>query len=210
MIPFPRPYYQAIRALCDKHDMLLVWDEIQTAFGRVGEMFAAELYDTIPDILIFGKSIGGGFPLAGSLQGERLKGFEPGDHSFTFAHFPVSMMALKAMEEERMLENSRKMGAYFTERLLELKKKYALIGDVRGPGLMIGIELVRDRETREPASEESYRFVEEGFKRGVQFGHAKYAGMGNVVKIKPPLVITEAEAERVMEVFEEVTQLLSP
>ena len=214
MIPFPKPYYGAIRELCDKHDMLLVWDEIQTAFGRVGEMFTAELYDTLPDILIFGKSIGGGFPLAGSLQRAHLAGFEPGDHSFTFAHFPVSMMAglatLKVMEEENLLENCRKMGAYFTERLLELKGKYELIGDIRGPGLMIGIELVRNRETREPAGQESYRFVEEGFKRGVQFGHAKYGGMGNVVKIKPPLVITEAEADRVMEVFEEVTQLLSP
>ncbi len=213
MIPFPEPYYRAIRELCDKHDMLLVWDEIQTAFGRVGEMFCAELYDTVPDILIFGKSIGGGFPLAGSLQSEHLQGFEPGDHSFTFAHFPVSMVAglatLKVMEEENLLENCRKMGAYFTERLLELQDKYELLGDVRGPGLMIGIELVRNRETKEPAGEESYRFVEEGFKRGVQFGHAKYSGMGNVVKIKPPLVITEAEADRVMEVFEEVTQLLS-
>jgi 4-aminobutyrate aminotransferase-like enzyme len=214
MIPFPKPYYRAIRELCDRHDMLLVWDEVQTGFGRVGEMFCAELYDTIPDILIFGKSIGGGFPLAGSLQRGCLAGFEPGDHSFTFAHFPPSMVAglatLRAMEEEHMLENCRKMGAYFTERLLDLKDKYELIGDVRGPGLMIGIELVRNRETREPAGEESYRFVEEGFKRGVQFGHAKYAGMGNVVKIKPPLVINEAEAERVMEVFEEVIQLLSP
>jgi 4-aminobutyrate aminotransferase/4-aminobutyrate aminotransferase/(S)-3-amino-2-methylpropionate transaminase len=213
MIPFPLPYYQAIRDLCDKHDMLLVWDEIQTAFGRVGEMFCAELYDTIPDILIFGKSIGGGFPLAGSLQRDTVKGFEPGDHSFTFAHFPVSFVAglatLKAMEEEHMLENCRKAGAFFTERLLELKDKYELIGDVRGPGLMIGIELVRDRKTKEPASAESYRFVEEGMKRGVQFGHAKYGGMGNVVKIKPPLVITEGEAERVMEVFEEVTEVLS-
>jgi len=214
MIPFPKPYYQAVRQLCDRHDMLLVWDEIQTAFGRVGEMFAAKLYDTVPDILVFGKSIGGGFPLAGSLQREHLRGFEPGDHSFTFAHFPISMVAglatLKAIEEENHLENCRRMGTYFTERLLELKAKYELIGDVRGPGLMIGIELVRNRETKEPAGEESYRFVEEGFKRGVLFGHAKYAGMGNVVKIKPPLVITDAQAERVMEVFEKVTQLLSP
>jgi len=214
MIPFPQPYYHAIRDLCQRHDMLLVWDEIQTGFGRLGAMFAAELYDTVPDILIFGKSIGGGFPLAGSIQPERLRGFEPGDHSFTFAHFPVSMVAglatLKAMEEEKMLKNCRKMGRYFTERLLELKDKYELIGDVRGPGLMIGIELVRNRKTKEPANEETYRFVEEGFKRGVQFGHSKYGGVGNVVKIKPPLVITEAEAERVMEVFEEVTQLLSP
>ena len=128
MIPFPKPVYQAIRKLCDEYDMLLVWDEIQTAFGRLGEMFAAELYDCVPDILIFGKSIGGGFPLAGSLQSSKLKGFEPGDHSFTFAHFPPSMVAglatLKAMEEEGHLENCRKMGAYFTQRLLELQDKY--------------------------------------------------------------------------------------
>jgi 4-aminobutyrate aminotransferase/4-aminobutyrate aminotransferase/(S)-3-amino-2-methylpropionate transaminase len=121
----------------------------------------------------------------------------------------AGLATLKAMEQEKHLQNCRRIGAYFTERLLELKGKYELIGDVRGPGLMIGIELVRNRETKEPANEESYRFVEEGLKRGVQFGHAKYAGMGNVVKIKPPLVITEAEAERVMEVFEQVTQLLS-
>ena len=213
MIPFPIPYYRAIRELCDRLDMLLVWDEIQTAFGRVGEMFAAELYGTVPDILIFGKSIGGGFPLAGSLQSSSLKGFESGDHSFTFAHFPVSMVAglatLRAMEEEHLLENCRKIGEYFTARLLELKDSYEMIGDVRGPGLMIGIELVRNRKTKEPAEPETYRFVEEGFKRGVQFGHSKYSGMGNVVKIKPPLAISESEAERVMQVFKDVLDLLS-
>jgi len=213
MIPFPLPYYKAVRELCDKHDMLLIWDEIQTGFGRVGEMFCADLYGVVPDILIWGKSIGGGFPLAGSFQRAGLRGFEPGDHSYTFGHFPLSMVAglatLKVMEEEHHLENCRKMGAYFTERLRELQNKYELIGDVRGPGLMLGIELVRNRETKEPANAEAYRFVDEGFKRGVLFGHAKYAGMGNVVKIKPPLIISEAEADRVMQVFEEVTQLLS-
>lgn len=213
MIPFPQPYYRAVKDLCARLDMLLVWDEIQTAFGRVGEMFATELYDVVPDILIFGKSIGGGFPLAGSFQNEKLEGFESGDHSFTFAHFPVSMIAglatLRVMEEENLLSRCRKMGAYFTERLLVLKQKYELIGDIRGPGLMIGIELVRNRETKEPAQEETYKFVEEGFRRGVQFGHSKYAGMGNVVKIKPPLMISESEADRVIEVFEEVTELLS-
>ena len=213
MIPFPKPVYQAIRKLCDAYDMLLVWDEIQTAFGRLGEMFAADLYDSIPDILIFGKSIGGGFPLAGSLQSSELKGFEPGDHSFTFAHFPPSMVAglatLKAMEEESHLENCRKMGTYFTQRLLELQDQYEILGDIRGPGLMIGIEMVRDRQTKEPAREETTSFVEEGFKRGVLFGHSKYSGMGNVVKIKPPLVVTESEADKVMEVFEEVTKVIS-
>ena len=214
MIDFPKPYYQAVRRLCDKYDMLLIWDEMQTGFGRVGRMFAAELYETVPDILVFGKAIGGGFPLAGSISREGLEGFKPADHSFTFAHFPVSMVAalatLQVLEEERLLKRAEELNEFFTSRLLELKDKYELIGDVRGPGLMIGVELVRSKKTKEPAREESYQFEKEGLKRGVLFGTAKYAGMGNVVKIKPPLVITDAQAERVMEVFEEVTQLLSP
>ena len=213
MIPFPGPYYKAIRDLCDSHDMLLIYDEIQTGFGRVGQMFAAELYDSIPDILIFGKSLGGGFPLAGSFHSEALRDFEPGDHTFTFAHFAPSMIAalatLRVMEEEELLANCRKMGAYLTERLLALKNKYEIIGDVRGPGLMIGVELVKDRATKEKACEETTRFIEEAFKRGVQFGHSKYGGRGNVIKIKPPLVINESEAGQAMDVFEEVTELLA-
>lgn len=213
MIDFPKPYYQAVRELCDRHDMLFIIDEMQTGFGRVGHMFASELYEVVPDILVFGKALGGGFPLAGSISRERVASFKPADHSFTFAHFPISMVAalatLKVLEEEKLLERAERMGQFFTGRLLELKDRYELIGDVRGPGLMIGIELVRDRVTREPAREESYRFEKEALKRGVLFGTAKYSGMGNVVKIKPPAVITDAQAEKVMEVFEEVIQTLS-
>jgi 4-aminobutyrate aminotransferase-like enzyme len=213
MIDFPKPYYQAVRELCDKYDMLLIWDEVQTGFGRLGSMFASDLYETVPDILCFGKALGGGFPIAGHYSRDGLEGFKAADHSFTFAHFPVSMVAaiatLKVLEEEKLLERAQTVGKYFTERLNELKDKYELIGDIRGPGLMLGIELVRDRITKEPAREESYQFEKEGLKRGVLFGNSKYSGMGNVVKIKPPLVITDAQAERVMEVFEEILQILS-
>jgi 4-aminobutyrate aminotransferase-like enzyme len=205
MIPFPKPYYQAIRELCDQYDMLLVFDEVQTGFGRCGTMFAAELYETIPDIMVFGKALGGGFPIAGHFSREGLA-FKAADHSFTFAHFPVSMVAalatLRVLEEEGLLERARKVGEFFTQRLLEMKDKYELIGDVRGPGLMLGIELVRDKVTKERANIEASQFEKEGLKRGVLFGTSKYAGMGNVVKIKPPLVISDAQAERVMEVFE--------
>jgi len=213
MIPFPKPWYKAVRDLCNKYDMLLIWDEIQTGFGRVGEWFASDLYETVPDIMAIGKGLGGGFPLFGTLSREGLARFEPGDHSFTFAHFPVSMVAalatIRVIEEEHLMERVRKLNEFFIGRLLELKDKYELIGDVRGPGLMIGIELVRDRETKEPAREESYQFEREALKRGVIFGTAKYAGLGNVVKIKPPAVITDAQAEKVMEVFEEVLRVVS-
>jgi len=143
-------------------------------------MLAAQLYKTIPDILVIGKGLGGGFPLFGFLSREDLKPFSPGDHSFTFAHFPVSMVAalatIQVIEEEHLIERAQRLGAHATARLKEMQDKYELIGDVRGPGLMIGAELVKDRQTKEPAREEAHRFVTEGLKRGVIFGEAKYAG----------------------------------
>ncbi len=213
MIDFPREYYQAIRRLCDKYDMLLIFDEVQTGFGRCGAMFASDLYETVPDILVFGKALGGGFPIAGHISRPDLQGFKPGDHSFTFAHFPVSMVAalatLRVLEEEGLIERACRVGEFFTARLLEMKDKYELIGDVRGPGLMIGVELVYSKESKQPAHRQAYAFEDEGLQRGVLFGHSKYGGVGNVVKIKPPLVISEAQAEKVMQVFEEIVQKFS-
>jgi 4-aminobutyrate aminotransferase-like enzyme len=213
MIDFPADYYPAMRKMCDELGMLLIWDEIQTGFGRVGDWFAANIYQTIPDIMIIGKGLGGGFPMFGLLARDDLKSFEPGDHSFTFAHFPVSMAAalasIEAIEEEHLLERSRRIGALFTDALKAMRDKYELIGDVRGPGLMIGIELVKNKKTKEPAREEAHEFVNEGLKRGVIFGESKYLKLGNVVKIKPPMVISESQVEQVLGVFEEITQKLS-
>lgn len=213
MIDFPREYYPAIRKLCDDLGMLLIFDEIQTGFGRLGTWFAADLYQTVPDIMVIGKALGGGFPLFGVLFSTQLQGLAPGDHSFTFAHFPLSMAAANAtiqvLEDENLLDRAIKMGAIFTSRLRELQDKYELIGDIRGPGLMIGVELVKDRKTKEPAREETTRFVMEGIKRGVIFGESKYLGLGNIVKIKPPLVITEEQVYRTLEVFEDIVREMS-
>lgn len=213
MIDFPREYYPAIRKLCDDLGMLLIFDEIQTGFGRLGTWFGADLYQTVPDIMVIGKALGGGFPLFGVLFSSQLQGLAPGDHSFTFAHFPLSMAAANAtiqvLEDENLLDRAIKMGAIFTSRLRELQDKYELIGDIRGPGLMIGVELVKDRKTKEPAREETTRFVMEGIKRGVIFGESKYLGLGNIVKIKPPLVITEEQVYRTLEVFEDIVRELS-
>ena len=213
MITFPPDYFPAMRKLCDDLGMLLIFDEIQTGFGRVGEWFASDLYKTTPDILVFGKSVAGGFPLFGNLFRPDLNGFEPGDHSYTFAHFPVSMVAalatIEVIEEEHLMENSRKIGRYFTECLEELQGRYEMIGDIRGPALMLGVEMVKNRKTKEPDRKVPERFVSEGLKRGVIFGESKYLGMGNIVKIKPPLVITESQAEQVMKVFTEILDLVS-
>ncbi len=213
MIEFPADYLPAIRKMCDELGMLLIFDEIQTGFGRLGTWFAADLYQTTPDIMVIGKALGGGLPLFGVLFSSELEGLAPGDHSFTFAHFPLSMAAANAaieiLEEENLLERATKMGRIFTTRLKELQDQYELIGDIRGPGLMIGVELVKERITKEPAREETSRFVKEGLKRGVIFGESKYLGLGNIVKIKPPLVITEEEVSKTLEVFEDILKEVS-
>jgi 4-aminobutyrate aminotransferase-like enzyme len=213
MIEFPSEYYSAVRKMCDDLGMLLIYDEIQTGFGRLGTWFAAELYQTVPDIMVIGKALGGGFPLFGVLFNSQLEGLAPGDHSFTFAHFPLSMAAaiasIQVLEEEELLERAKKMGSLFISRLQELQGEYELIGDIRGPGLMIGVELVKDRITKEPAREETSQFIKEGIKRGVIFGESKYLGLGNIIKIKPPLVITEYQVNRTLEVFEDVLRELT-
>jgi len=213
MIDFPAEYHRAIRRLCDDLGMLLIYDEIQTGFGRVGDWFACNLYDVEPDIMVIGKGLGGGFPIFGTLSRDDLQPYSPGDHSFTFAHFPVSMAAalasIEAIETEDLMARGRTLGAAITARLLELRDRYELIGDVRGPGLMIGVELVKSKKTKEPAREEAHAFVQEGLKQGVIFGESKYLGLGNIVKIKPPLVITEAQVERTLEVFEAIACSLS-
>ncbi len=208
MIDFPAGYLKRLREICDEFNILLIFDEIQTAFGRLGAMFASELYDVIPDILSFGKAIGGGYPLAGVMQREDLKTPTAASDSYTFAHFPISFAAglatLEVIEEENMLEKARHMGEYFTSRLKELQSKYEQIGDIRGPGLMIGIELVKNRETKEMANELTHAILTQAVDEGVLFGESLFKGMGNVLKIKPPLVISESQADRVLEVFEKL------
>ncbi len=206
MIPPPDGYLQKMRKICDEFGILLIFDEIQTGFGRLGAMFACELYGVYPDILTFGKAIGGGFPLAGVMQRSDLKPPEPASDSYTFAHFPVSFAAavatLEVIREENLLQKAQKMGEFFTARLLELQNRHETIGDIRGPGLMIGIELVKNRNTKEPARELCYTIVKEAIPHGVIFGESKFKGLGNVLKIKPPLVISESQAKKVLEVLE--------
>ncbi len=213
MLPPPPGYLERVKKICHEYDILLIYDEIQTAFGRLGSMFAADLYGTLPDILVYGKAIAGGFPLAGVMLRDDLKPYDPAVHSFTFAHFPVSLAAacavLDILVEEKLPQRAKETGEYITKNLLKLKEKYEIIGDVRGPGLMIGIELVKSKDTKEPAPEKASQFLKEGMKRGVIFGQSKFLGLGNVVKIKPPLVITKDEADKVLEVFEEVTKVVT-
>lgn len=207
-IIFPHEYHKKVREICTKHDVLLIYDEVQTAFARMPAMFACELYDVVPDIIIYGKGIGGGFPLAGTLSKEGLPIFEPGDHGFTFGHFPLSLVAalenIKMIEEDNLINRCKSLGERIINQLNIFKDKYEIIGDIRGSGLMIGIELVKNRKTKEPAINETQRIAEEAMQMGIIFGTSKYNGLGNVIKIKPPIVITNKQIDRVMDVFEKL------
>ncbi|CAM5350355.1 Aspartate aminotransferase family protein OS=Streptomyces antimycoticus OX=68175 GN=SANT12839_004150 PE=3 SV=1 [Streptomyces antimycoticus] len=171
-------------------------------------MWAAQHYGMQPDILVFGKGVGGGFPLAGILAHHDLQRFEPGDDQLTFGQFPVAIAAglatVRAIIEDRLPERATEHGAYATERLLEMQQRHPLIGDVRCPGLMVSIELVTDRATKEPATKEAHQVYLRGLDHGVIFGESRYAGLGNLIKIKPPLDVTHEQLSRALDVLDTV------
>jgi len=143
----PEKYVHALAELCKENNILLAFDEIQTGFGRTGHMFASEHFDIVPDILVLGKAIAGGMPLSAVVSNEELmREWPPGAHGGTFGANPISCAAavasLQAIEEENVLENCRNNGSYFKEKLMELQNKFNFIGDVRGLGLMLAVELV--------------------------------------------------------------------
>lgn len=211
-VEFPRTYYTGVREICDEYGIVLIWDEVQTGFGRTGEMFAADYYGVTPDIIVFGKGVGGGFPLAGVLADDVLEGFAPADDALTFGQFPVSLAAalatIDAIEEDGLCELARQHGQHATDRLLEMQTRHPLIGDVRCPGLMVAIELVHDRQTKEPARREAQEVYRLGVERGVLFGESRYAGLGNLIKVKPPLDITREQLDRSLDVLDEVLGLI--
>ena len=207
-LDFPREYYKYVRDICTELDVLLIFDEIQTGYGRTGAMWASDYYDVVPDILVFGKAAGGGFPLAGVLATGELEGFAPGDDALTFGQPPVNLAAgiatLDILESDGLIANSAAMGQYATAALRGMQKKYPIIGDVRCPGLLIGVELVKDPVTKEPATEAALAVYRGALERGVILGTTKYAGLGNVVKFKPPLCISREEMDYALNVFDDV------
>jgi len=206
-IEFPRVYLEGVRELCDRHEVLLIWDEVQTGFGRMGAMFAADYYGVQPDIIVFGKGAGGGFPLAGVLADDRLDGFGVADDQLTFGQFPPSLAAglatITAIEDDRLCERAREHGEHATQRLLEMAARHELIGEVRCPGLMVGIELVLDRRTKEPACHELQEILRLSEERGVLFGESRYGGIGNFLKVKPPLDIERQQLDHALDVLDE-------
>jgi 4-aminobutyrate aminotransferase / (S)-3-amino-2-methylpropionate transaminase / 5-aminovalerate transaminase len=198
----PAEYLPVAARIMHEHGALLIVDEVQTGFGRTGKLFGIEhAPDAHADIVTMAKALANGFPLGAFSAREPLAGaMRPGDHLSTFGGNPISCAAALAnitvIEEENLVENARQRGADLLKRCRSLQEKHALIGDVRGQGLMIGLELVRDRKTKEPAPTDAKAIRARMRERGILVGVGGI--LGNVVRLQPPLSITAEECDRAL------------
>jgi 4-aminobutyrate aminotransferase len=203
-IPSPE-YWKAVRAACDRHGALLILDEIPHALGRTGSFFTCENFDVVPDILVIGKGLGGGvFPLAAVIARDTLN--IAGDRAlghFTHEKNPVAcaagLAAIEEIEERGLVAHARDLGAYALQRLGEMKERHPLVGDVRGLGLLLGVELVRDRVSREPAIDEAEAVMYAALTRGLNFKTT----MGNVINLSPPLTISREEMDQALAILDD-------
>jgi predicted acetylornithine/succinylornithine family transaminase len=188
-------YLKALRDICDEKRLLLIFDEVQVGMGRTGKLFAYEHEGVEPDMLTLAKSLAGGVPIGALLIKKGIAdGFKPGDHASTFGGNPLAsaagVAALTAILEEGMLENCRKMGDYFISELEEIKKKFPFVKEVRGKGLILGVELKIDGSS----------MVKEMLKKKILIN----CTMGNVLRFLPPLIVTKEEVDRVVKTLGEV------
>jgi 4-aminobutyrate aminotransferase len=204
----PRKFFDELQRVARKHGILLVCDEVQSGMGRTGKMWAAEHFDLVPDIFAVAKGIASGLPLGATVARADLMNWVPGAHASTFGGNPVSCAAALvtiALLEESLVENAARMGAHMMERLRTWPARFKNVGDVRGLGLMIGIELVRDQQTKERAPELRDRVLAAAFERGVLV-----LGAGdNTIRLSPPLVITRDQCEFALDTLEECLKTAS-
>ncbi len=202
VVPSPS-FFPALRALADKYEIPLVVDEIQSGMGRTGKMFAIENWDVTPDVICLAKGIASGVPLGAVIARADLMSWPSGTHANTFGGNPLAVAAalatLKLLEEE-LIAHAAAMGEYIMPRIKEYKQRYSFVGDVRGIGLMIGFELVEDKQSKEYAGDLRDAIVAECFRRGLLL-----LGAGkSVIRFCPPLVITKAELDEGLSIVEAV------
>ena len=200
----PEGWLKGLKEMCERHGILLIDEEIQTGFGRTGRWFACENWGVEPDIIVLGKSMAGGVPMSAVVGGAEL--FKDFYHGHTFSGHPLGCAAalanIEVIEEENLVENSAKMGNYMKTRLKVMMDGHRVIGDVRGLGLLIGVEIVTDRETKRPSVEEADAICAEAFRRGLYTIRMGAYGTANL-RVAPPLVITEEQADAALDILEE-------
>ncbi len=202
----PPEFFRIVMDICHKHGVLFIADEVQTGFGRTGKMFASEHYGIEPDLIVTAKSLGGGLPLAAVTGGaEIMDAPGPGGLGGTFAGNPLSCAAANAVldifEQDNLLERANVIGDRFQQRAQQWRDRHEIIGDVRGLGAMRAIELVKSRETREPAPDETKRITQYCYEHGlITITAGTY---GNVIRVLVPLVITNEQLDEALDVLED-------
>jgi 4-aminobutyrate aminotransferase len=214
----PKEFLPALRKIADKFNILLAFDEIQCGMGRTGKWFACDHVNVIPDIIIIAKAIASGFPMSATVSRAELqdpeidkRAWQPGAHGSTFGGNPVitaaALASLKIIENG-LIENAAELGAFLKARLIEIMDRHQIIGEVRGQGLMIGLELVKDKKTREALPRvitnngKNIKEVITGecFKRGL----IVYGAGFNSIRISPPLIITKDDAAEALKIIDQV------
>lgn len=202
IIPPPQ-FHKKLREFTDKHNILLVLDEIQSGMGRTGKFLAIENFNVEPDVVLLAKGLASGLPLGAVISKKKFMTWKSGTHGSTFGGNPIAceaaLVTLDLIEEE-LMANASAMGARLINKLKNLKKENSLIGDVRGLGLMIGVELVKDQRTKEPASREVHEIVNQAFRKGLLLLPCGE----NVIRFSPPLVISSEEVDIAVEIFRKV------
>ncbi|HKN18028.1 MAG TPA: acetyl ornithine aminotransferase family protein [Candidatus Sulfotelmatobacter sp.] len=198
----PTIFMQELRRICDRHGILLVVDEVQSGIGRTGKWWAVEHTGVEPDMVCIAKGIASGMPLGITMTRSEIMDWVPGSHASTFGGNPVCVAAalatLDVIEKENLVAHSAEVGAHMMKRMAEWPTKLKLVGDVRGRGLMIGVDIVKDKTTKEYGAAERDRIVEKAFEHGVLF-----LGCGpSTIRLCPPLVVTKEEADVALDVLE--------
>ena len=207
MVPAPDGYLERVHEIAKDHEVPLIVDEVQSALCRCGPMFAVQRAGVEPELVVLGKALGGGLPLSATIATDEYAELLPWEYGFTQAGNPVACAAALAMLEVMVRDdlpaNSERMGALLVGRLRELEPDSKLIGDIRAQGLMVGIELVRDRETKEPAFAETDALLAACLQNGLMIGKSGpvFGANGNVVKFKPAVNVGEDEIAEIAELF---------
>jgi 4-aminobutyrate aminotransferase len=206
----PPEYFQRLKKLADKYGILFIDDEVQSGIGRTGKWFAIEHWNVEPDIICSSKALASGMPIGAAIANAKVMDWTGGSHASTFGGNPLSCVAaaavLEIVKEEKLLDNANKQGAHALKRLEELKERTEIVGDVRGKGLMIGVELVEDKESKKPAAQKAAQVILRAWKRGV----AVVTCGASTLRIAPPLTIQREMLDSALDIVEdtirEVTQ----
>jgi 4-aminobutyrate aminotransferase-like enzyme len=199
----PDGWIQSIRALCDELGMLVMADEVLTCMGRTGKMFAMEHWDTVPDVMTLGKGFGNGFPVTAMLVADQYKEVvEEISASTSYGGNPMACAAalasIEVIEQENLLERATHLGDIMLRRMKTMQSRHPIIGDVRGKGCLLGIELVKDRATREPFEEAGKRVYQRAFRKGLAWIPA-----GHMLRMSPPIIMQDDLALKGLDIIEE-------